>query len=107
MEYFPVWNTSQYSMDEITDQYGEQLINWKLQARSDGKQAIMEIVDAMSGVGKDTQQPVVDAVEKCRLVKQPFVDAVIKKTNSWDTKRKNVQKARKRQMKSARDGGGV
>ena len=89
----------QPAMDAVTDQYGEQLNNWKLQTRSDGKQAIMEIMDAMSGVGKDTQQPVVDAVEKCGMVKQPFVDAVIKKSNSWDTKRKNVQKARKRQMK--------
>ena len=89
-------------MPAVTDQYDEHLINWKLQTRSDGKQAIMEIMDAMSGVGKDAQQPVVDAVEKCGMVKQPFVDAVIKKTNSWDRKRKNVQKARKRQMKSAR-----
>ena len=97
----------QPDMDAVTDQYGEQLNNCKLQTRSDGKQAIMEIMDAMSGVGKDTQQPMVDAVEKCGMVKQPFVDAVTKKTNSWDTKKKNVQKARKRQMKSTRDGEGI
>ena len=56
-------------MDAVTDEYGEQLNNWILQTRSDGKQAIMEIMDAMSGVGKDTEQPVVDAVEKCGMAK--------------------------------------
>ena len=36
-------------------------------------------------------------------VKQPIVDVVTtcKPRNSWDTKRKNVQKARKRQFESA------
>ena len=43
------------------------------------------IMDAMSVVRKDTQQPMVDAVEECGMVKQPFVDAVIKKANSWWT----------------------
>ena len=94
-------------MDAVTDEYGEHLNSWMLQTRSDGKRAIMEIMDAMSVVRKDTQQPMVDAVEECGMVKQPFVDAVIKKANSWDTKRKNVQKAWKRQMKLARDGEGI
>ena len=91
----------QPAMDAVTDQYNEHLNNWKLQAGFDGKQAIMEIMDAMSGVGQDTQQPMVDAVEKCEMVKQPIMDAVTvcKPRNSWDTKRKNKQRARKRQLK--------
>ena len=60
----------QPAMDAVTDEYGEQLNNWKSQTRFDGKQAIMEIMDAMSGVKKDTQQPMVDAVAKCGMVRQ-------------------------------------
>jgi hypothetical protein len=95
----------QPAMDAVTDQYDYQLNNWKLQARSDGKQAVMEIMDAMSVMGKHTQQSMMDAVEKCEMAKQPVKDAVaVLKKNSWDTKRKNVQKARKRHRKSAKDG---
>ena len=45
-------------------------------------------------------QPMVDAVSGNRNVKQPLEDAVadVKIKNSWDTKRKNIQTARKRQI---------
>ena len=48
----------------------------------------------------DVVQPMVDAVSGNRNVKQPLEDAVadVKIKNSWDTKRKNLQTARKRQI---------
>ena len=103
----------QLAMDEVTKQYDNDLKEWKSEVGATGQKTKMEIMHAVAIVMQaieqpmedayEMEQPVVDAMvdEGFENVKQPIMDAVTtcKPRNSWDTKRKNKQRARKRQLK--------
>ena len=108
------------------EKYDEDLEKWKSEVKANGRQTTMEVMDALATMMSNQHQSSMDAKyrnlkqsvmdanvngKQSRLdadvksgVKQSGMDAValVKPTNSWDTKRKNLRRMQKRKLKDAK-----